>query len=124
MAKSKAEFYNSKITNSTLLFKVVDKHLCLFTPLFEDYVSKLIVSFSSATCDNDTMPTFLVKECLDVILPTITRIVNLSLVCGIFPSALKSARVGQLHKKPTLVPEQFKSYHPVRNLPFLSNVFE
>ena len=87
-------------------------------------MSKLIISLSSATCDNDPMPTFLVKECLDVILPTITRIVNLSLEYGEFPSALKSARVGPLLKKPTLDPEQFKNYHPVSNLPFLSKVTE
>ena len=109
MANSKAEFYNSKITNSKSLFKVVDTllhrklsvlpsfvskqsladdfakyfenkidviwsdigssvvtnddtedgcqpSLCSFTPLSEDEVSKLIVSLSSATCDNDPMP--------------------------------------------------------------------
>ena len=177
MAKSKADFYNSKITNSKSLFKVVDTllhrkssvlpfhaskqsladdlakffqnkidvirrgigshvetnadiedgclaSLCSFTPLSEDEVSKLIVSLSSATCDNDPMPTSLVKECLDVMLPTITRIVNLSLECGVFPSDLKFARVGPLLKKSTLDPEQFKSYRPVSNLPFLSKVIE
>jgi len=70
--------------------------LCSFTPLSEDEVSKLIVSLSSATCDNDPIPTSLVKECLDAMLPTVTRIVNLSLECGVFPLALKFARVGPL----------------------------
>ena len=42
--------------------------LCSFTPLSEDEVSKLVVFLSSATSDNDTIPTFLVKECLGVIL--------------------------------------------------------
>ena len=74
--------------------------LSSFTPLSEDEVSKLVVSLSSETCDNDRMSTFLVKECLEVILPTIIRIVNLSLVYSEFPSALKSARVGPLPKKP------------------------
>ena len=98
--------------------------LCSITPLSEDEVSKLIMSLSSATCDNDPMPSFLVKECLDVILQNITRIVNLSLERGEFPSALKSARVGPLLRKPPLDPEQFTSYRPVSNLPFLSMVIE
>ena len=78
--------------------------LCSFTSLSEDEVSKLIVSLSSATCDYDPVPTSLVKECLNVMLPTITRIMNLWLECGVFPSDLKSARVGSILKKPTRDP--------------------
>ena len=62
-------------------------------------MSKLIVSLSSATCDNNPMPTSLIKGCPDVMLPIIPRTVNLSLECGVFPSDLKSARAGPLHKK-------------------------
>ncbi len=98
--------------------------LRFFTPLSKDEVSKLINSLSSASCDSDPISTSLVKHCIDVMLSTITRIVNLSLECGVFPSALKSARVGPLLKKPTLDPEQFKSYRPVSNLPFISKVVE
>ena len=76
--------------------------LSLFDPLSEDEVSKLVISFFSATCDNDPITTFLVKECFNVMLPTVTRIVNLSLQLGKFPLALKSERVGPLLKKSTL----------------------
>ena len=81
-----------------------------------------MVSLSSATCYNDSIHTSLVRECLDVMLPTITRTVNFSLDCGVFSSALKSARVGLFLYKSTLDPEQLKSYRPVYNLPFLSKV--
>ena len=87
--------------------------LCSFTPLSEDEVSKLIVSLSNASCDNGPIPTSLVREHLDMMLPTITRIVNSSLDCGVFRLALKSATVCPLLNKSTLDPEQLKSYRPV-----------
>ena len=64
-----------------------------------------MLSLSSEACDNDPIPTFLVKECLDLMLPIITRIVNLSLEWGKLPFAVKSARVGSLLKKLTLDPD-------------------
>ena len=87
-------------------------------------MSKLVVSLSSATCDNDPIPSFVVKECLNVMLPTITRTVNLSVKWGVFPLSLKSAKVGPLLKKSTLDQEQFKSYRPVSRLPFLTKVIQ
>ena len=79
---------------------------------------------SSATCDLDPIPTFIVKECLEVLLPPITKIGNLSLVLGVFPAELKSARVKPLIKKVSLDPEINKNYRPGSNLAFISKVIE
>ena len=42
-------------------------------------VRKLIMSSKSTTCDLDPIPTSLLKEHISVLLPTITKMVNLSL---------------------------------------------
>ena len=54
----------------------------------------------------------------------ITRLINLSLSEGIFPSALKTAHVSPLLKKPTLCKDDMKNYRPVSNLSFISKLLE
>ena len=61
---------------------------------------------------------------IDLLLSTITRIVNLSLETSIFPSQFKSAVVKPLLKKATLDSENLKNYRPVSNLPFVSKIIE
>ena len=50
----------------------------------------------------DPCPTFIIKECLDVLPTHITNIINLSLREGVFPDRFKQAIVTPLLKKPTL----------------------
>jgi hypothetical protein len=49
------------------------------------------------------MPTYLLKQCLNNVLPVITAIVNKSLIEMSVPTAFKQAIVGPLLKKPRLV---------------------
>ena len=53
--------------------------LCLFQPVTEEEIRKLIVESPTKTCMLDPIPTSLTKECLSDLLPLITRIVNSSL---------------------------------------------
>jgi hypothetical protein len=64
------------------------------------------------------------KECIDSLLPVMTRIVNLSLSSGDVPSNLKEAIVLPLLKKMNLDPEILKNFRPVSNLSFLSKLIE
>ena len=48
------------------------------------------------------VPTYLVHECLDDLIPTITAIINESIVSGIVPPPFKQAIVLPLLKKPNL----------------------
>ena len=48
----------------------------------------------------------------------------MSLETGIFPSALKSAFVTPILKKPNLDPDIMKNYRPIFNLAFLGKVIE
>ena len=56
--------------------------------------------------------TSLVKDCIDILITTITSIINLSLTEGSFLSYFKSALVAHLLKKPTLNKDGVKNYRP------------
>ena len=95
-----------------------------FRCLCEDEVGKLLNSMPSKSCPLDPMPTTLVKQCANELLPTITQIINCSLSSGHFPSTFKTAEVIPLIKKSTLDAESFQSYRSISNLKFLSKATE
>ena len=78
---------------------------------------------SSKCHDLDVIPTSLLKEALELLLPTLTKLVNLSLAEGVFAEEWKIALVKPLLKKVGMDLIN-ASYHPVLNLPFLSKVIE
>ena len=85
----------------------------------------IIVNRSPTTnCDLDPVPTRLLKEQLDCIIPLMVDIVNKSLCSGVFPDCLKKAIVVLLLKKKSLGKNVYSNYRPVLNLAFLSNVIE
>jgi hypothetical protein len=90
----------------------------------EDEVRKLIMSTKSTTCDQDPIPTTLLKSCIDSLVPAITKIVNLSLECSSMPPDLKTATVLPLLKKICLDKEVFKNYRPISNLAYISKTIE
>ena len=94
-----------------------------FLPYTEDQVHKIIMSMPSKSCELDSMPTYLLKEILSAVLPTITKIINLSLMHGLFVSTWKSAVIRPLLKK-TGLDLITSNYRPVSNLTFLSKVLE
>ena len=94
-----------------------------FSPLTEEKVSKLINSSTKKSCTLDPMPTSLVTDCIDVLLPIITRMINLSLESGLFADDWKCALVLPLLKKPGL-DLLYKNYRPVSNLQYVSKLTE
>ena len=70
-----------------------------FSPMMESQVKKIIMEMQSKSCELDPIPTAFLKEVLHTVLPTITKIVNLSLCQGEFCSAWKTATVHLLLKK-------------------------
>ena len=75
-------------------------------------------------CSYDPKPTFLLKDCLDVLLPSITKLVNYSLIDGSFPNAFKKAFVTPFIKKAFLCRNNLTNYRPVFGLCFLSKLVE
>ena len=70
-----------------------------YSPTSEDEIRKVSMSLPSKHCHLDPFPTWILKELIDNLLPTITKIVNLSLATSTFPSQFKSAIVKSLLKK-------------------------
>ena len=97
----------------------VDDTLSVFVPAIEDEVKQLIINSPSKSCSLDLVPTWLLKEYLTCLLPTITNIVNLSMSTGIVPTTMKSALVTPLLKKPSLDMDVMNKFRPVSNLSFI-----
>ena len=95
-----------------------------FESLTDEFVLKIINSASTKSCELDIIPTTLLYENLDILLPSITNIINTSLTTGIVPRDLKTAIVKPLLKKPSLDKNLLKNYCPISNLPFLSKILE
>ena len=98
--------------------------LSSFTPVSEEELLKILKSSPSKSCDLDPIPTSLVKECADILITPITKIVNYSITEGSFPNCFKMAYVTPLQKKPSLDRNILKNYRPVSNLSFISKLIE
>ena len=95
-----------------------------FNPVTEDEVTKTIISSPTKNCSLDPIPTWLLKRCLHVLVPVITRIINMSLEQGQVPSIFKSAIITPLIKKPSLDQDIMNNYRPVSGLSYLSKTLE
>ena len=102
----------------------VPTNLTFFYPAAREEISKLISQSSNTFCDLDPIPTSILKQCLPILLPTITNIVNLSLSSGVFPKQFKLSSVIPLLKKYNLDKEDLSNYRPISHLSFLSKLTE
>jgi hypothetical protein len=98
--------------------------LSSFSPVSEEDIREILGKSAPKTCDLDPIPTTLLFDCLDTVLPTLTKIVNDSLLSGVFPDVHKSALVTPLLKKPTLDHNDLKNFRPVSNLSFVSKLID
>ena len=80
------------------------------------------------SCELDPIPTTLLYENLDILLPTVTNIINTSLTTGIVPRDLKTDVVKPLLKKPSLDKNLLKNYRDeygtFLTFTFLSKILE
>ena len=79
-----------------------------------------IIRLSPAkSCELDPLPTWLLKECIAELVPTITDIVNMSLRDSLMPKSLITVLIRPLLKKTGLDSDILKYYRPVSNLTFI-----
>jgi len=90
----------------------------------EDEVRHVILSSPMKSCTLDPIPTFLLKESVDMLLPYLTAMINASLHKGRLPASQKHAILTPLLKKSYLDASDLKNYRPVSNLAFMSKVAE
>jgi len=76
--------------------------LSALSPCSEEEVGRFIMQSPTKSCALDTIPTFLVKEMVDEMLPYVTAMTNISLREGRLSSSQKHTVVTPLLKKPGL----------------------
>jgi len=96
----------------------------LSTPASESEIYKVLSNCPNKQSDSDPIPTWLLKECSSVLVPTITNIVNLSLTSGQFHPILKESVISPLLKKSTLDKDQLSNYRPISNLSLISKIID
>ena len=84
-----------------------------FAEMKLDDIGELPATVFSKSCILDPLPSSIMKQCTDLLLPTITYIVNLSLREGCMPTCLKSAVLSPLLKKPDADFLQLKNFRPI-----------
>ena len=98
--------------------------LTTFMDATEVEIRNIIKLSPAKSCELDPLPTWLLKECIAELVPTITDIVNMSLRDFLMPKSLKTALIRPLLKKTGLDSDILKNYRPVSNLTFISKVIE
>ena len=94
-----------------------------FPTLTDDEIYKTIMGMPSKSCELNILPTTHLRKVVKHCLPSIAKIVNLSLVTGDFCNNWKSAVIQPLIKvlsKGTIK----ENYRPFSNLPFISKIIE
>ena len=95
-----------------------------FEPVTYKEVLDTINESAAKSCELDAIPTALLKNCADVVIPPLVDIFNRSLDLGYVPESFKVALVTPLLKKTNLDEENFNNYRPVSNLLFISKILE
>ncbi len=95
-----------------------------FRTLIETDVAKLIKESATKSCIFAPIPTWILRQWLNVLLPLITQIINLSLSTGVMPDNLKQAILISLLKKALLDPEILNRFRPISNLAYISKLVE
>ena len=95
--------------------------LSSFTVVTVEQLS-ILVSSKIKSCALDPVPAHVLKECLSVLLPAMTKIVNLSITSALVPNCFKLALLNPLLKKPRLDFEIFANFRPICNLIFISKL--
>ena len=67
--------------------------LTAFTQVFEYAVDKIIRGSPTKSCQLDPWPTFLIKECSDILLLSISKLINCSHIEVCVPDGFKTALV-------------------------------
>ena len=123
---------NFTLTTETEETLLQDIKFDQFRPVSIDEIRKVITSYNSKSCELDPIPTYqkkpkktqiwLLKLCIDELLPLLTSIINKSFEYGVFPIKFKQALIRPLLKKHNLDPGELKNYRPVSNLHFMSKI--
>ena len=107
---------------SSLDISTINCDLSNFSPISNSELSNIARSDVQKSCYLDPLTASLLKEHFDLLLPSICRILNLSLESGHLPPSLKSAVLTPLLKKPNLDHEVLSNFRHISNLKVIFKV--
>ena len=87
-------------------------------------VKECIHNSATKSCELEPIPSKLLIECLDSILPSLVDLFNSSLASGILPQCFKSTLVTPIPKKRCLDHNDLNNYRPVSNSCFIAKILE
>ena len=113
LANNFAQFFVEKIEMISQTFtdsirsESINSHMSVpeiteFQTVSEEDLKKVIIKGNSKCCHLDPIPTTLLKECIDLLIPSLTQIVNTLLKTCSFPESCKFATLVPLLKKSSL----------------------
>ena len=121
--KLRANIASEHVT-STLVTGTTAATFSSFEKVSQLTVKECILNSAPKSCEFYPIPSKLLIECLDYILPSLTDLFISSLASGIFPQCFKSALVTPILKKRCLDHNDLNNYRPVSNLCFIAKILE
>ena len=104
--------------------KLTDASFVSFRECSMEEVRRFLIQSPPKSCSLDPLPTFILQEFMNELLPFIHIMCNISMQHGVLPESQKSAIVTPILKKYDLDPDDVRNYRPISNLTFLSKVIE
>ena len=114
----------SEHVTSTLVTGTTAATFSSFKKVWQLTVKECIRNSAPKSCELDPIPSKLLIERLDSILPYLTDRFNYSLASGIFPQCIKSALVTPILKKMCLDHNDLNNNRPVSSLCFIAKIQE
>ena len=133
LAESLSEFFRDKVervrdetstADPPTFTKLTDASFTSFQACSMEDVRRFLVQSPPKSCSLDPLPTFVLREYLDELLPFIHTMCNVSMQHGTLPESQKAAIVTPILKKYDLDPDDVRNYRPISNLTFLSKVIK
>ena len=112
----------SEHVTSTLVTGTTAATFSSFEKVSQLTVEECILYSAPMSCELDPIPSKLLIECLDYILPSLTDLFISYLASGIFPQCFKSALLTPIFKKRCLDHNDLNNYRPVSNLCFIAKI--
>jgi hypothetical protein len=100
------------------------QRLTSFQEISIEDVRRILLHSPPKTCTLDPLPTSVLRDVIDVLLPFIWVMCNASLRDGRLPDSQKAAIITPVLKKTNADPDEPKNYRPISNLTFMSKVIE
>ena len=114
----------SEHVTSTLVTRTTDASFSSSEKVSQLTVKECIINSAHKSFELDSIPSKLLIENLDSILPSLTDLFSSSLASGIFPQCFKSVLVTQILKKRCLDHNDLNNYRPIFNLCFIAKILE